>query len=564
MRLPLSEVIRKYIPVQRKGKEFQALCPFHNEKTPSFTINDEKEFYHCFGCGAHGSIFDFVMDHQNMSFPEAVEHLASLANMQVPQMTPAQQQRHEERKSLFDVTETVTTYFTDNLFAPVGQDVREYLRKRGLKKSAVNKFRLGYAPDSKSRLKAYGQEHDIGEQQLVDTGMLIKTDDRSTYDRFRGRLMFPIEDARGRVIAYGGRLLDANTKAAKYLNSPETDLFHKGRTLYNIKNAKAARQNHILVVEGYMDVIALDQAGFQNAVAPLGTALTQDQIQLLWQSTDSIVVCFDGDNAGLRAAARCVETVLPILSSGKEMKFIHLPTGEDPDTYVQKEGQEAFQNMIHSAQALHEKIVELEMAKRPLNTPEAKADFYNRLKAITKTIQDPMLSSMYYSSLKEKAGKILYKKRPFTKKGEAPSAFMDGSGTKTLKDLELNCKALLAALHLHPQILDHAWEYLGGITFTNNVLHDIQQKFIDAHLNGTALEFSDHETSILKNPTLKTMFPMLDQDLTAVEDWWYETAQALIDKEKTAVGPTVPTDLDGGKLEDWWKEYSRTLSAEAP
>lgn len=302
-RLPVSEVVGRKVRLVRKGREHSGLCPFHNEKTPSFTVNDEKAFYHCFGCGQHGDVITFVMETEGLSFPEAVERLASQAGLQVPQSSPEERERAKVRNTLYDVVEQVCAWYEDNLRQTGGREALDYLRGRGFTEETIRTFRLGYSPDGRGRLLQAMEAKGIRKDQLVEAGLIkLPEGGGDPRDYFFNRVMFPISDGRGRVIAFGGRILGDGQP--KYLNSPETPLFHKGRNLYNFAMAREASRDlgTVIVAEGYTDVIALAQAGLPNAVAPLGTAVTEEQIGLLWRVADEPVLCFDGDTAGERAA----------------------------------------------------------------------------------------------------------------------------------------------------------------------------------------------------------------------------------------------------------------------
>ena len=331
-RLPVSQVVSRKVALKRAGREFKGLSPFKQERTPSFTVNDQKGFYHCFASGEHGDIFAFVVKTEGLSFPEAVEQLAQEAGVPMPEAGPRDIQAEDERTRLYALVAAAAEYFETQLTAPSGQEARRYLDKRGLTRDAIGRFRLGYAPNSKSALKEHLGKAGFSTAEMVASGMLIAGDDIPVpYDRFRHRIMFPIADAKGRVIAFGGRALDPDAPA-KYLNSPETPLFHKGHVLFNAHKARgpAHDKNQIIVVEGYMDVIALSEAGFPQTVAPLGTALTEDQLKLLWRMTPEPTLCFDGDAAGRRAAFRAVETALPHLQPGHSIQFAFLPEGSIP------------------------------------------------------------------------------------------------------------------------------------------------------------------------------------------------------------------------------------------
>ena len=322
-RITLSALVRRTVKLQRAGNEWKACCPFHDEKTPSFYVNDAKGFYHCFGCSAHGDAIRWLTDQRGLAFMDAVKELASEAGMELPALEPHQAKRAEQRAGLHEVMQAAQDWFAANLASAAGTEARDYLERRGLDPGTIARFGFGWAPDGRGALKeALGR---FGEPLLIEAGLLIALDEeagaasnREPYDRFRGRVMLPIHDARGRVIAFGGRILAAESKAPKYLNSPDTPLFDKGRTLYNLHRAGPAsrKSGRIVVVEGYMDVIALAAAGIDEAVAPMGTALTEDQLALLWRLADKPVLCFDGDAAGQRAALRAVSRALPLLQPG--------------------------------------------------------------------------------------------------------------------------------------------------------------------------------------------------------------------------------------------------------
>lgn len=408
-RTTLSSLIGRTVKVQKAGREFKACCPFHNEKTPSFTINDEKGFYHCFGCGAHGDAIRWMTDQRGLSFMDAVKDLAAEAQMEVPEPDPRAAQRQETRATLHDVMAAAQDWFVAQFNGVEGAAAREYLKNRGITESTIRKFGFGYAPDSRGRLKDALSVH--GMDQLVEAGLLIKVDDRDPYDRFRGRLMIPIRDPRGRVIAFGGRILGEGEP--KYLNSPDTPLFDKGRTLYNLDKASpASRQTgRILVVEGYMDAIALSQAGFEDVVAPLGTALTEHQIERIWKMVDAPILCFDGDNAGQKAAMRAALRALPILRPSHSLNFIAMPTGQDPDDLIRSEGSQAFASLINQPQTLGDKVWQVEYEAQPLNTPETKAGLKKRLSDHVRDIADQDIAQHYRQDFQERYEDAFFTKR---------------------------------------------------------------------------------------------------------------------------------------------------------
>ena len=402
-RISLSSVIGRTTRLTKSGHEFKACCPFHNEKSPSFTVNDDKGFYHCFGCGAHGDAIRWMTDQRGLSFMDAVKELAAEAGLEVPAPDPRAAKIAEQQASLHDVMAAAQRWFVDNLAGPDGARARVYLATRGFDAQTLARFGFGFAPEGRQELKAALPQ--FSEAQLIEAGLRIAVDDKEPYDRFRGRLMLPIEDARGRVIAFGGRILDAGkTDAPKYLNSPDTPLFDKGRTLYNLHRAgPLARQScRLIVVEGYMDVIALAAAGIGECVAPLGTALTERQLELLWKIVETPVLCFDGDAAGQRAAMRAIARALPLLRPAHSLRIVRLPTGMDPDDVLKRDGVAAMEALLGSARGLLDTLWEHERDALPLTTPEEKAGLKARLMAHVEEIADRDIQSLYRRELSER------------------------------------------------------------------------------------------------------------------------------------------------------------------
>jgi DNA primase len=350
VRVDIVDLIDAHLPLKKTGANFVARCPFHTEKTPSFSVNRDKQFYHCFGCGASGNAITFLMEFNRLDFVEAIEDLAAFVGVDVPKETlsaRSTQQRKDDFSNLYQLMEQATAFYTEQLHAKEGIAALGYLRARGVGDQVMRDYRLGYAPDAWQSLSGR-----FNQQALLDTGLVIKNDNGHTYDRFRGRVMFPIRDKRGRIIGFGGRVLDDSSP--KYLNSPETSLFHKGREVYGLyellkKNTKPER---ILLVEGYMDVIALAEYGIDNAVAALGTAASQTHTELLFRFSAELVFCFDGDRAGREAAWRAMEAVFPCLRDGRQVRIMMLPQDEDPDSLVRKEGVERFHVRVREAEVL--------------------------------------------------------------------------------------------------------------------------------------------------------------------------------------------------------------------
>jgi DNA primase len=396
-RLPVSEVVGRRVRLKKAGREWKGLSPFNKEKTPSFTVNDQKGFYHDFSSGKHGNIFDFLMETEGVTFPEAVERLAQMAELPLPVVSREAQAREERRKTLHEVIELAAKFFEATLAARGGARGRGYLADRGLSPATQLKFRLGYAPGEQYALKEHLGAAKIPVDDMVEAGLLVAGEGIAVpYDRFRDRIMFPILDWRGRVIAFGGRALEKEV-SAKYLNSPETPLFHKGGTLYNIGAARAAAHAGapVIAVEGYVDVIAMVTAGFEATVAPLGTALTADQLALMWRLNDEPILCFDGDDAGRRAAYRAADLALPLLQPGKSLRFAALPDGQDPDDLARSGGRDAIADVLGGARPLAQILWSRESEAGPYDTPERRAAFEARLGAVAGTIADETVRRYY-------------------------------------------------------------------------------------------------------------------------------------------------------------------------
>jgi DNA primase len=396
-RLPVSEVVGQRVRLKKAGREWKGLSPFNKEKTPSFFVNDQKMAWFDFSSGKNGTIFDFVMMTEGLSFPEAVERLAAQAGLPLPKMSPEEEARDERRKSLHDIVELAAKFFEDTLASRAGAKARGYLADRGLDPAVQLKFRVGYAPAERFALKEHLGKAGIASEDMIEAGLLVAGDDIPVpYDRFRDRVMFPIADLRGRVIAFGGRALEKDAQA-KYLNSPETALFHKGATLYNIAAARMAAHKGapLIAVEGYIDVIAMVSAGFEATVAPLGTALTPEQLVLLWRMADEPTLCFDGDAAGRRAAYRAVDLALPLIKPGKSLKFASLPEGHDPDDLVRAGGREAINEVIAAARPLAHVLWMRETEAASFDTPERRAAFETRLAEVTAMIGDEAVRKYY-------------------------------------------------------------------------------------------------------------------------------------------------------------------------
>jgi DNA primase len=403
-RLPVSEVVGRRVKLKRAGREWKGLSPFQQEKTPSFTVNDQKGFYHDFSSGKHGDIISFLMETEGVGFAEAVERLASMAGVPLPAATPDAARHEQRRKTLYDVMELAAKFFADTLASRNGARARGYLGDRGISPTVQLQFRIGYAPSDRFALKEHLGAQNIPVEDMVEAGLLYSGDDIPVpYDRFRDRVMFPITDVRGRVIAFGGRALEKDVNA-KYLNSPETPLFHKGDNLYNLSSARLAAHNgsSLVVVEGYIDVIAMVGAGFAASVAPLGTALTESQLALLWKMADEPILCFDGDKAGQKAAWRAADMALPHLKPGKSLRFALLPEGQDPDDLARSGGRAAIEEVISAARGLADVIWSREIEGGTFATPERRAALEARIRELSNGIGDEAVRRYYRQDFSER------------------------------------------------------------------------------------------------------------------------------------------------------------------
>ncbi len=518
----LSALVGRSVKLEKAGREFRACCPFHNEKTPSFYVNDDKGFYHCFGCSAHGDAIRFLTEARGLPFIDAVKELAAAAGMEVPAADPRARERAERATGLHDVMAAAAAWYEAQLDTIEGSDARAYLQQRGISDTQRRVFGLGFAPESRSKLKTALRA--FGNDMLIEAGLLISVDDKEPYDRFRGRLMIPIRDPRGRVIAFGGRILGAGEP--KYLNSPETPLFDKGRTLYNLDRAAAAsrKSGRLIVVEGYMDVIALDRAGISEAVAPLGTALTEGQLERLWRLTDAPILCFDGDGAGQKAAARAAQRALPMIAPGRSLRFATLPAGQDPDDLVKSGGAAAIEALLGRTEPLVDRIWGHALAAEPLDTPEARAGLRKRLAELTRTIDDGGVREQYAIDLGERFD-ALFGRKPQQAWQPAPRAPWQpgrpGSGKPrwtppprptsaqsraiSMAGIDrMMVKAMFAGLIRYPDMIAGHAEAIGALPTGDPMLDRLRGALINAAFDGDALEPAIM-TTILQNAGLGAM-----------------------------------------------------------
>jgi DNA primase len=494
-RLTLSDLVGKRVRLSRAGREFKGCCPFHKENTPSFYVNDDKQFFHCFGCGAHGDAVGFTMQHDNLTFIEAVETLAAQAGMQVPKPSREDVERAQKEKSLHTLMDDATAWFAAQLHERTGRDALQYMQGRGVSDDLSTAFRIGYAPeDGKALIRAL-KEKGYTEAQMIEVGLARKSQrDSDVYSFFRDRVMFPVMDRRGRVVAFGGRILPehlrpstrSDSKPPKYINSSDSPLFHKGRMLYAENHARqaAAEGQPLIVVEGYLDVMACFQAGFKGAVAPLGTALTEEQILILWKmipEREKIpVLCFDGDNAGRRAAARAVERILPLLKPDQSAKIVFLPDGEDPDSLIKNRGRSAFQSGLDSGISLLDFLWMQHTNTRSFATPESRAGLEAALEEDALKIADKSVQNYYRRAFRD----LLFKN--FSPKKNGKNNFVAPVQVQRPVNAQDDViqRVALAIIINHPNLFGEIEDDLERLTFHDRALNSLRQSVI-AHLHGT-------------------------------------------------------------------------------
>ncbi len=556
-RVPISSVIGSRVSWDRKKTnasrgDYWACCPFHGEKSPSFHCEDKRGRYHCFGCGVSGDHFRFLTDLEGLSFPEAVERIAGMAGVAMPARDEVQEKREQQRASLTDVMEMATRWFQDRLQGPEGAKARAYLRDRGLTSVTQQTFRLGYAPESRNALKEYLASKGVGKDQIEACGLVRHGDDIAvSYDYFRDRIMFPIEDRQGKVIAFGGRALSSDA-LAKYMNSPDTELFHKGNVLYNFARARKAqgKDGTIIAVEGYMDAIALSQAGFGNVVAPLGTALTENQLELLWRMTGEPVLCFDGDKAGLKAAWRAADLALPLVEAGRTVRFALLTEGKDPDDLVRTEGPDAFAKVLAEARPLVDLIWMRETSGGVFDTPEKRAELEKSLREITSRVRDESVRFHYQQEMRERVQVFFGSRRPPRNQGGnfrkgdqhrkgpiaegrmpvseslARSAMVKG-GAMPIREA-----AIVVALISHPALIEENYEQIEMLDLSHPGLVQLHTAMLDALAHDAA---GDRE-SLLEVVRAAGLEPVWDQATMMVRRVreWSALEDAALDDARDA------------------------------
>lgn len=509
-RISLVEIIGRTVRLIKKGREFHGLCPFHQEKTPSFTVNEDKAFFHCFGCGEHGSIFDFIMKTRNLSFPEAVEQLANEANIEIPTTTPEELRKQKRSRGIHEVMELATIYYENILKSPLGEKANQYLKQRGIIDKSVKEFRLGFAPNNRNQLRIELSKKGISDTLMIDAGLLIQPKNAGSppYDRFRGRIIFPIGDKRGKIIAFGGRALGDGEP--KYLNSPETPIFTKGHNLYSLDRASnsISKADKIIVVEGYTDVISLYQAGYKNCVAPLGTALTESQVRLLWRWTSEPILCFDGDTAGQRAAGRAATNILPHLKPEKSLSFVLLPEGEDPDNLIKTQGVNAIRSLINVAEPLSEILWRISKKGYRLETPEDRAGFDKRLREMALLIEDKTVQKYYLDSFKQRLWEEFARsKKPgqYYKKAGISLPIKNSTTSGTIDVNLIQQAILIITLINYPMLVEKIGEQLAATEFNSSELDKLRQEVLKTLASNPTLNHEELKDYLNKNGFLNLL-----------------------------------------------------------
>ena len=478
-KISIVDVVGSKVKLVRKGREYTACCPFHNEKTPSFTVNEAKGFYHCFGCGAHGDIIKFEMEANGLSFIDAVEKLAHKVGMQLPKLSSESKEQAEKRATAYDIMEMAARFFEKMLRLPAGREGLDYLYSRGFDDKIISKFRLGFAPNNNG-LKAQLSSHGISDKEMAELGLLTIPENNRPHDFFRNRVMIPIMDKRGKIVAFGGRVMDGSQP--KYLNSPETPVFNKRRILYNLNYARECGYDakRLIICEGYMDVIAMDKYGIGYAVAPLGTALTEDQIQEAWKVVNEPICCFDGDAAGIRAAVRSVDRVLPILRPGYSLQYAFLPDKQDPDEFLKAKGTEEFLKVVTTTVPLKDLLWRKNLEGKLIDTPEQKARIEKDIKEEVAKIADETVRGYYVQEMKRKIYSDLVEPSRPARKGKvfAPRSFSSVHRARTDLD-DLVARYVISAFVCYPQLAEEYEERLFNFAVKDNQLKELYDAIVE-------------------------------------------------------------------------------------
>ena len=529
-KISVSQVVEKTVQLKKRGKEFVGLSPFTKERTPSFTVNDEKQFYHCFSTNKHGDIFTFLVEVGGLSFPEAVEKLADEAGVQLRTFSPAEEEKFNKSKKLYEALEISKSFFSSQIFDNDNSSALKYLKNRGLSNDIINSYEIGYAPKG-NKLEKFLISKGVSHEIMTLAGMTIKDENKKDnfYDRFRNRIIFPIRDIRNRVVGFGGRVINAEDQP-KYLNSPETPVFHKGGLLYNFSKIRPNIKNNdnLIVVEGYMDVVSLASKGLHNAVAPLGTALTETQLNLLWKETDSPIICFDGDKAGKQASFRASEIALKLLKPNKTLRFINLPDNLDPDDYIKNNGLENFNKYIKNASPLTVIIWDSCLQESNIKTPEGKAGFETLLRRKLNLISDKSIKRHYGLLFKEMLDKFFYSKKfdkkiskfNYNEKGSRkfnnPLKIKNsilGSGGQLPSDLEA---LVISGILIFPRLIKKHFEILESFQIENLRLRDIR----DNLLVFIKKDYSELNIDLIKEFVQKNYQTFFEKDLRFANIFW--------------------------------------------
>jgi DNA primase len=523
-RTDIVQLVGKRVKLTRRGQMFWGCCPFHKEKSPSFKVENARRTFKCFGCGKGGDAFRWLMETEGLSFPESVERLAGEAGVELPKWSAEDEAREEKKKSLYDVVEAACAFFEAQLREPQGRAARDYLAGRGLNGEAARKFRLGFAPAGNNALIEHLKTKNVTMDDMIAAGLARPSDgERSARDFFFNRVTFPISDIRGRIIAFGARALEADAKP-KYINTGETELFSKGRLLYNFFTARpaATKAQALVVAEGYMDVIALVRAGFEHAVAPLGTALTEDQLGLLWRTVPEPILAFDGDDAGLRAAHRAARLALPLLKAGHSLRFAFLPAGEDPDSFVAAQGSAAMKALLDAAEPLVNVLWKAETDGKDLSTPEKRAGLERELAEIASLIGDAKVAEYYRRDFDQRVFEAFKRRQPLQPRSDRPftprgAGFRQGGGryvpvetvSSAVKSSLLARPGQNAARHVKemelaqcllkdPEIADRQGEILAAIPFSDRSLDTLRRELLNLAASGFRLENPGVENHLVR------------------------------------------------------------------
>jgi DNA primase len=586
-RISLSGLIGRRVKLVRRGREFAGLCPFHHEKTPSFYVVEDKSFFHCFGCGAHGDAIGFTMRADNLDFIEAVEKLAGEAGLAVPQATPQERERAQRQKTLLEAAEAAAVFYEQRLWAPGGSRAREYLQERGLDAETIRRFRLGWAPGDRQGLRhALGPE--FSDALLVEAGLVRRVEEEAATDYFRNRVMFPITDRAGRVIAFGGRVLGDGQP--KYLNSPDSALFEKGRVLYGWSQARAAiiregaasgpgamphgamprgamprgAMPGAIVTEGYMDVIALHRAGFATAVAPLGTALTEFQLHELWRLTPEPVLCFDGDAAGQRAAIRALRRALPLLRPGHSLRFANLPAGEDPDSVIRRAGPVGFEDILAAARPLSTVLWENELGASPRDTPERRADLERRLMDHVGAIADRTVQAEYRRFLRGRLFDLGRQPRSSARQivPHRPSFVRDGPEPPPRSGDRIQRENLFRIVLRFPSLIEEVAEEFAALDTPEPELDGLRRQILELDAIESGLDAQALQQHLVRNglaatverllsPSVDTTFLVRCSDPTSARKEWVRVARMLTGGDRCALAEATDELISDVCPESW-------------